>query len=208
MKLDSPLFDRIRAAKDERVKERVAESPACDHPGCAEPGGFRAPKGRLHEGQYWNFCFDHVRAYNQTYNYFADMPDEAVAAWQKDAQTGHRPTWTMGVNSWGRSGARRPSGEARQWSDWRRSDPFGLFGEADDMGSEPPPERRAIRNVERRSLTELGLDATATAADIKARFKTLVKRLHPDANGGDRGTEDKLRAVIQAYNYLKQAGFC
>ena len=43
---------------------------------------------------------------------------------------------------------------------------------------------------------------------IKARFKALVKRLHPDANGGDRGSEDKLREIIQAYNHLKAAGFC
>jgi DnaJ-class molecular chaperone len=42
--------------------------------------------------------------------------------------------------------------------------------------------------------------------EIKARFKELVKRHHPDANGGDRGAEDKLREIIQAYNYLKQAG--
>ena len=50
------------------------------------------------------------------------------------------------------------------------------------------------------------LPETATKAEIKARFKELVKRHHPDSNGGDRGSEDKLREIIQAYNYLKQAG--
>ena len=54
----------------------------------------------------------------------------------------------------------------------------------------------------------LGLEADAKRADIKARFKMLVKRHHPDANGGDRGSEDTLREIIQAYNYLKSAGFC
>ena len=54
----------------------------------------------------------------------------------------------------------------------------------------------------------LDLEAGAERADIKARFKELVKRHHPDANGGDRGSEDKLREIIQAYNYLKSAGFC
>ena len=47
-----------------------------------------------------------------------------------------------------------------------------------------------------------------TTVEIKARFKVLVKRHHPDANGGDRSTEDKLREIIQAYNYLKSVGFC
>ena len=30
----------------------------------------------------------------------------------------------------------------------------------------------------------------------------------PDANGGDRASEDKLREIIEAYNYLKSAGLC
>jgi DnaJ-class molecular chaperone len=65
-----------------------------------------------------------------------------------------------------------------------------------------------VRNAERKALDTLGLDGRATAPDIKARFKALVKRHHPDANGGDRTCEDKLREIIQAYNYLKSAGLC
>ena len=49
----------------------------------------------------------------------------------------------------------------------------------------------------------LELDGKATQAKIKARYKDLVKRHHPDANGGDRSSEDKLREIIQAYNYLR-----
>ena len=69
--------------------------------------------------------------------------------------------------------------------------------------AEPP---RAIRNAERKALHELGLEVGADKAEIKAKFKMLVKRHHPDANNGDRGTEDKLREIIQAYNYLKTTG--
>ena len=57
------------------------------------------------------------------------------------------------------------------------------------------------------ALHALGLEGDATGPDIKARFKLLVKRHHPDANGGDRTCEDKLREIIQAYNYLKSVGF-
>ena len=70
------------------------------------------------------------------------------------------------------------------------------------------PEGRKIFNAQRRALDALGLEADAKRADIKSRFKTLVKRHHPDANGGDRGSEARLREIIQAYNYLKTAGFC
>ena len=58
----------------------------------------RAPKGRDREGQYFNFCVDHVREYNKSYNYFTGMGDDDVRSYQKDSLTGHRPTWKMGVN--------------------------------------------------------------------------------------------------------------
>jgi DnaJ-class molecular chaperone len=64
-----------------------------------------------------------------------------------------------------------------------------------------------VHNVERKALDALGLDAGASVEDVKTRFKALVKRHHPDANGGDRSSEDKLREIIQAYKYLKSIGF-
>jgi DnaJ-class molecular chaperone len=64
-----------------------------------------------------------------------------------------------------------------------------------------------VRNAERKALDALGLEADASPEEAKARFKALVKRHHPDANGGDRSSEDKLREIIQAYNYLKSSGF-
>jgi hypothetical protein len=73
---------------------------------------------------------------------------------------------------------------------------------------ERPPEARPIRNAERKAFDTLDLEIDASAADIKARFKELVKRHHPDANGGDRSSEDRLVEIIQAYNYLKSAKFC
>jgi hypothetical protein len=214
MKLDSPWFDRIRTAqkKTQETKTAQAEVKAgmCEHPGCTNKSGFRAPKGRDREGEYWNFCFIHVREYNQSFNYFRDMPDEAVAAWQKDSLTGHRPTWTMGANKAGSGPRRKPSGAHPRFGNWDFADPLNIFGGPDQQAKPAEPERpaRTLRKVERNAFMELGLEESAGGEEIKARFKTLVKRLHPDANGGDRGTEDKLRAVIQAYNYLKQAGFC
>ena len=62
-----------------------------------------------------------------------------------------------------------------------------------------------MRNAERKALHELGWKRAPSKVEIKARFKVLVKRHHPDANGGDRAMEDKLREIIQAYNYLKSA---
>jgi hypothetical protein len=203
MKPDSPLFDRIRV-KRVREQPRVANVAACEWPGCDRPGTHRAPKGRGREGEYWRYCLDHVRAYNGTYNYFAGLSDDDVMAYQKEAVTGHRPTWRMGMNASRRAGGTPSDSTAGSGAGFTWHDPFGFFG-----STQPKPEiseGRQIRNAERKAFEVLGLELDATAAEIKTRFKELVKRHHPDTHGGDRAYEDRLRAVIQAYNYLKSVG--
>lgn len=208
MKLDSKYFDCIRVKPDrDRLLHDVL--PPCAWAGCGGRGRYPAPRGRGREGQYFQFCLDHVRQYNKAYNYFAGMSDEDVARYQKDMVTGHRPTWSIGVNGWPReetgAGSNRPKGYAHSFS---LDDPFGLFGRPTLDGAREAPSRRPIRTVERKCLRALGLDEDATADEIKASYKALVKLHHPDRNGGDRRSEDKLRDVIQAYTYLRQVGLC
>jgi hypothetical protein len=198
MKFDSPLFDRVRVKPDKDRRPKPG-GPACEWAGCKEKASHRAPKGRQNEKEYWRFCLGHVREYNQSYNFFAGMNDAAVMAYQKDAITGHRPTWKMGTGK----GAARP--DFRSFGNG--ADPFSLFGEGLRTEQKQQTEKRQIRNAERKALDALGLDIGATPHQVKMRFKELVKRNHPDANGGDRSTEDRLVEVIQSYNYLKSVGF-
>src|SRR5258708_28725101 len=137
------------------------------------------------------------------------MSDDAIAKYKKDAFTGHLPTWKMGMNG---------GGPAGRWH-WARlqpdlgDDPFGMFHEVGAGAAHADGEHlrrretRVIRNAERKALEVLGLEADANTHDIKVRFKVLVKRHHPDANGGDRSSEDRPRAVIEAYTYLQSVGF-
>jgi curved DNA-binding protein CbpA len=207
MKLDSAYFNKIRIDSGTRRRQRSEPTMrACEMTGCAGAGTHRAPKGRNAEGEYYWFCLDHVREYNKSYNYFSGMNDAAVQAYQKDASLGHRPTWQMGLNGKRPTTAEPRRGAGFAWAG-RAEDPFRLFGEGFEARG-PEPERRRVRNMEARSLRALGLDETASAAEVKARYKLLVKRHHPDANGGDRSLEDRLREIIQAYSYLKSVGFC
>jgi DnaJ domain len=208
MTTDSPLFDRIRVKPDQDRRLR-AELPACQWPRCSAPATHRAPKGRLRASEYWRFCLEHVREYNNSYNFFAGMSEDAIAKYQKEALTGHRPTWKIGSIGSTRRDSRRSSDSGG--SGWAADDPFALFGDGAAPWSgqaKRAPEGRTVLNAQRRALGVLGLEGDAKRADIKARFKVLVKRHHPDANGGDRTSEERLREIIQAYNYLKSAGYC
>ena len=193
MRSNSSLFDRIRVKPDHN-RRLEAELPGCQWPGCAAAATHRAPKGRLRASEYWRFCLEHVREYNNSYNFFAGMSEDAIAKYQKEAITGNRPTWKMGSIGGKRT---RSAAKGFEGADWAADDPFSVLGEG-----------RKIFNAQRRALDVLGLEADAKRADIKSKFKTLVKLHHPDANGGDRGSEARLREIIQAYNYLKSAGFC
>jgi hypothetical protein len=209
MDLNSPLFDRIRI-KPSSDEPRETKGPVCEHPSCKAAGEYRAPKGRDREGQYWRFCLEHVREYNASYNYFSGMSDSAVAAYQKDAIIGHRPTWAMGVNASGKAEGEEKAQEPR---DWAYFDPLGIlrgedFTQARSRRSQAEPRRPRYPGAVRRALDILGLDETADGPAIKAQYKSLVKRFHPDANGGDRSFEERLRDIIKAHDTLKNAGLC
>ena len=201
----SKFFDSIRIKPNKPSARQQAQAreavTICEWPDCQNKGSHRAPKGRDNAREYWHFCLDHVREYNQSYNFFSGMNAEAVARYQKDALTGHRPTWKMGANG-GKKGAEAEIDMA--------SDPFSMFSELNGRGrwrpgpgAETKAETRKVFNAERKALQVMGLGSDATLQTVKAKYKALVKQHHPDANGGDRSTEDRLIEIIKAYNYLK-----
>jgi DnaJ-domain-containing protein 1 len=125
------------------------------------------------------------------------MDDASVARYMKDATVGHRPTWSMGTRR-GQAGFREDPTAA--------VDPLGVYRQ---RFRRPQPEapRRGPRHspVTIRAFVAMGLEETADAETIRARYKELVKRHHPDANGGDRSREEKLREIIHAYKTLRAA---
>jgi hypothetical protein len=155
---------------------------------------FRAPKGREREGEYFSFCRDHVREYNASYDYFRGMDDASLAKFRQADAVGHRPTWKMGARA-------APTGQPVDesvFAEARAARRRGAKGKPPQ--TEPPPRYNALAI---KALLTLELGGDATPARIKARYKELVKRHHPDANGGDRSSEERLREIIQAYNFLR-----
>jgi DnaJ-domain-containing protein 1 len=116
----------------------------------------------------------------------------------------------MGVNAAGSGEGQSAQQETR---DWAYVDPLGIlrgedFTQARTSRARPEPKRPRYTGAVRRALDILGLDETADGPAIKAQYKALVKRFHPDANGGDRSFEERLRDIIKAHDALKSAGLC
>lgn len=205
MNNNSKYFDSIRINKGRKKPGKSEPSgKTCQWEGCEKPATHRAPLGRDLEGKFLYFCIDHVREYNKSYNYFSGLGDDDIAKIQKDALTGHRPTWTMGVN---KSGTKRPysDGDPRAAiADRVISRSMRRTGQMSGAGL----QNRKLRPLERKAFDDLGMPHSAGPDEIKTRYKELVKRHHPDTNGGDRSAEARLRQIIQSYKILRQGGFC
>lgn len=195
-----PKYVDIRVKKpDAETFERAPVDKPCDHVGCERAGIHRAPKSRDRTGEYWHFCLAHASDYNRRWNYFSGMSEAEFAQYLAREEVGHRPTWTF-------RGGRldRFSAAMRGFRAGRRSDPFGMFGGEPEPA--PAQTRRRLTRLQSLALEAMSLDENAGAVEIRARYAELVKRWHPDSNGGDRGAEANLQRVLQAYQTLKAGG--
>ena len=196
------MTEPLRFIRDIPVKPGVEPEPTtrrCAEPGCPEPGAFRAPLSKRCLDQYRWLCLEHVREFNRTWDFFKDMSAAEVERYIRDNAIGHRPTWSMGL----RSASARAHAAAMRFSAGFQ-DPFQTMG-AGPSGQAPRPEpHKPYRSrLQLEALETLDLDEDATLNEVKARYKELVKRYHPDANGGDRSSEDRLKKVIRAYRMLR-----
>jgi hypothetical protein len=184
-------------------KGRVCEAPECEG-----AGEFRAPgqqrPGFDGPGDYRWFCLDHIRAFNAGYDFFAGMSaDEIYAAqsplagWERETRA-FRPT--AGVDGMPR------------WADF--TDPLDAIGaraaelrrRAAGRSAENGWAQGGARfsTEEREALGVMGLDPQADTKELRARYSLLVRKYHPDRNGGDRRHEAKLQQVVEAYQLLRK----
>jgi curved DNA-binding protein CbpA len=175
----------------------------CQHPDCKQPGVYRAPKSRKQLNEYFWFCLDHVRDYNKAWDYYAGMSQADIERHVRNDVVGGRPTWPLG--KWGSHG---PRGRAYKVDSAFIPDDVAeaLNGARAKEQRERELRRRNARlSKEEQALAVLELTAPVTMQEIRTRYRTLVKKLHPDANGGDKSAEERLKVVNQAYSTLKAA---
>ncbi len=172
--------------------DRPATGRRCDHPGCAEAGEFRAPRSRSALREYLWFCLDHVRIYNASWNYYAGMTPEEIEREIRSDTVWQRPSWPLG---------------SRTFRYQARIKDHGLFDFDDEpaghAGAQGASRHRQPASPEARALAIFDLSEPVSLSDLKARYKELVKRNHPDAHGGDKAAEERLKVINQAYSTLK-----
>ncbi len=183
--------------KPDGAKRREPEVRLCAAKNCPEPGNCRVPKSRENLSEYIWCCPAHARAHNESWDFFKGMDDEAIERFRDDAILGHRPTWPLGKRT-----AKARMGQAPLGVD----DGHALFESDGETATTVRRPERQLSRLQITAMDTLQLAHNATLIEIKARYKELVKRFHPDANGGDRGAEERLKQVIKAYGVLRASG--
>ena len=183
--------------KPEKARKREPETRMCEAPDCIGPGNCRVSKSPKNLNEYLWYCPAHARAHNEAWDFFKDMGDGDIARFKEEALTGHRPTWPLGKRAAKARMGQTPLGGV--------NDSHAMFAEDGDGTTVRRPERHLTR-LQIMAMDTLQLAHNATLIEIKARYKELVKRFHPDANGGDRGAEERLKQVIKAYGVLRASG--
>jgi hypothetical protein len=170
----------------------------CAWDGCDAPGEHRAPKDR-DLVEYHMFCLEHVRVYNASWNFQANLSCDEIEAEIRSAVTWDRPTWKVSAAS-PRVYNSRPNVR----------DPFG-FGRGTDFGGAANAKAYAARprgektSAENAALRIFDLTAPLSLEILRGRYKILVKRHHPDANGGSSDAEQRMKIINEAYRTLRMA---
>ncbi len=199
----SSIFDTIRIKSRRGGKKDVPEVPQCGWEDCEKPGNHKAPKSHKQNKEFYNFCLEHVRKYNQSFNYFSTKDKEkemSDAALHRAALSGAKLNFSAGAKPRVAKKIKNPSA----------SDPLHLYARLAARSKGDNPDKKQLKRLmpsDRDALGTLGLKGHQSASEIKTAYKALVKIHHPDANGGDKGSEERLRAIITSYTHLKQRGF-
>ena len=193
--------EQTRRPEDDVLQLKPGQKP-CEWPECHKAAAARAPKSRDMMNEYYNFCQHHAGEYNKNWNFFAGMSEGEAKRHRESIATGDRPTWAFRASRLSREAANvAAKGAAAKGF----HDPFSVFGAgAAPQKAEAGPTQRQFGKIERQAFADLDLEAGVSAETIRVRYTELLKRCHPDNNGGDRSAEDKLQRVIKAYKVLKK----
>ena len=186
------------ASRQSRLHGRVEGAQAqCAVPGCRSPGEYKYPlqPANFDGPGAWRFlCLEHVREHNAKYNYFEGMTPDEITQAQTPLGGWDRPSRRFVANA---------SYPPPAWSDF--TDPLDAIATRFGRLRERGQKQSRFTRTEQRALSVLGLGEEADLHALRQRYSALVRRYHPDKNGGDRSHEGRLGEVLDAYQTLRKA---
>lgn len=173
--------------------ESSTSTRTCEHDGCTEAGKFRAPRAPDVLDEYKWFCKDHVREYNLKWNFFNGTTEAEMNAQLSEDKVWERQTKPM------------QDPETRAWARLGIEDAHQVLGTNATRNPGKGVTQRRLPPTERRAMDILEAKDHWTKPEIRKAYKSLIKVLHPDMNGGDRSQEEQLQQVVWAWDQIKES---
>ena len=161
----------------------------CDWEKCKKIGSYKAPVERDNSKKTRMLCLEHIKIFNKKWNYFQNMSNEEIEYFIKSDLTWHKSTKSFG------------SSENFFNLLWNNAleDKLNIFKSSDFEKF----KKTKLTNNDKDALDIMELKYEAKWEEIQKKFKTLVKKYHPDKNQGNKKFEDKLKKITLAYSQLK-----
>ena len=162
----------------------------CEWENCNESGEFKAPLEKDNSKKYRWLCEVHIKLFNKNWNYFDGMRQNEIEDFLKSDLTWHRPTQKLGSSD---------NFFNILWNN-ALNDKFVFFKQekiTNGLGD------RKLNEKDKDAFIIMGLELNASWPSIQKKFKTLVKKFHPDRNAGNKKFDDKLKKITLAYSHLK-----
>ena len=162
----------------------------CEWENCKQSGKFKAPIEKDNSKNYKWLCEEHIKLFNKNWNYFDGMSQNEIEKFLKSDLTWHRPTQKFGSSD---------NFFNILWNS-ALSDKFNFFKEGENINN---LNNIILSEKDKDAFKIMDLELTADWPIIQKKFKTLVKKFHPDKNSGNKRFEDKLKKITLAYSHLK-----
>ena len=194
----------------------------CEMPGCTRPAEHKAPKDRQLSG-YLFLCLDHVREYNQAWDFFGGMSDFEIYEHMVKSAMWDRPTWSKHANPNDQDGSSKHHSKTNGTSQANRfafeeelykKAQFARNGHSHDPNDPTTDDHFAQRtrtasisphSPEGKALQIMDLEPPLNLDKIKHKYKLLMKQHHPDLRRGDKDSEELVKKINMAYTVLKIA---
>ena len=162
----------------------------CEWENCKQSGAFKAPLEKDNSKNYRWLCEEHIKLFNKSWNYFEGMNQNEIENFIKSDITWHRPTQKFGSSD---------NFFNILWNN-ALNDKFNFFKQENNINN---LNGTKLYEKDKDALRIMELELNASWPIIQKRFKTLVKKFHPDKNAGNKQFEDKLKKITLAYSHLK-----
>ena len=161
----------------------------CEWNSCKEKGKFKAPIEKDNSKKFKWMCEEHIKLFNKNWNYFDGMSQGEIEHFLKSDLTWHRPTQKFGSSD---------NFFNILWNN-ALSDKFKIFN-GDRISRE---KMKKLDEKDKDAFIIMGLETNTDWQTVQKKFKSLVKKFHPDIHAGNKQFEDKLKKITIAYSHLK-----